>query len=107
VAITRGGRLTPEAREGLVKRVALWLVPHEVTELSGVLDQEILRLGREQLEESSWRMGLENGEAVLVVTGPSVAGKRADTVADALFGSFEALKGYKDKILGYVRPSSG
>jgi hypothetical protein len=63
-----------------------------------------LKLAHEQFSGASWRLEERNGEALLVVTGQPLLKETGDTVADAVFHSFESLGKVKDRLSGYFNP---
>lgn len=96
--ITSHGELTEEVKRGMLDRIARWLVPSEVRDLIEELQSDVRRMARDEYTESGWRIEVESGECVIVVTGTSFLKVSADTVTDLFFDSVEGLKALRSKL---------
>jgi hypothetical protein len=101
VPLTSNGALTEKAKESLVKRIAVALVPNEVHAMTDALYAEVARLGAEGYSEASWELKQDGVETVLVVKDTSLLKTSADTVVEAFFDSIAALKAAKSTIAGW------
>jgi hypothetical protein len=101
LVLTSHGQLTEEVKQSILKRIVWRLVPNEVVDISSELNKEIIRLATEEFEEEGWQLRGQENEVVLLVFGTSFLKVTADTVMDALFDSFDALKGYKERVFKY------
>jgi hypothetical protein len=101
VPLTRNGALTEKAKESLVKRIAVALVPNEVHAMTDALYAEVARLGAAGYAETSWELKQDGKETVLVVKDTSLLKSSADTVVDLFFDSVAALKATKATIAGW------
>ena len=102
VALTRNGNLTEKAKESLVKRIAMALVPNEVHAITQALYEEVTRLGVEGYSEPSWELRRDGNETMLVVKDTSRLKTSADTAIDIFFDSIAALKAAKSTIAGWL-----
>ena len=101
VPLTRNGHLTEKAKESLVKRIAMALVPNEVHAITEALYEEVARLGAEGYSEASWELRRDGNETVLVVKDTSLLKISTDTVIEVFFDSIAALKATKSTIAGW------
>lgn len=101
VPLTRNGALTEKAKESLVKRIAVALVPSEVHAITDALYAEVARLGAAGYAETSWELKQDGAETVLLVKDTSLLKTSADTVVDVFFDSAAALKATKSTIAGW------
>ena len=106
VVLTKAGVLTEEAKSGFLKRIAFWLVPNEVANLTSAVQKEIARLAKEEFLTEAWHLRIVDGEVVIDVLDTSLLRASADTVADAFLSSFESLKGIKAKIFSLLNKKS-
>ncbi len=102
IPLTRHGTLTEEAKQGIIKRIALWFVPDELKTLTQAITADIVRLAENGYATDSVRLVIDNKEVVLVVVNASLIRQSADTAVDFFFASSEKLMAVKDAIAGYL-----
>jgi hypothetical protein len=103
VALTSHGELTEETKKSLISRIASWLAPDEVQVIRSELNKEVIRLAKEGFGNDAWQLTVQGNEVVHVVHRTSALKETYITVADALFDSFETLKGLKAKAFSYFK----
>ncbi len=103
VALTSCGDMEERVKGGFLRRIAIWFVASEMANVSIALHKEVMRLGREEYDEGSWRLSVENEEVVLHVLSTSLLKVSSDTVADIFIDSFQSLKSAKGRILELVK----
>ncbi len=97
IRLTRSGDLEADVKQSLIRRIALWLAADEASGITFALQHEIVRLATEEFGTDSWRLSIQEEEAVLTVMDTSMLRESADTVMDVFFNSFETLKGITQK----------
>src|SRR5262245_11626408 len=67
LVLTQHGELTEEVKQSMVRRIAAWLVPSEVKDITAALQRDVVRMAHEGYAEEGWRLEVRGQEIVLVV----------------------------------------
>ncbi|MFZ2886401.1 MAG: hypothetical protein WA021_01125 [Minisyncoccia bacterium] len=91
ITLTKHGQLKEEVQQSLLKRIASWFVPEEVSAVSLALQKEVTSMANGGYVTDAFHLEMENGEVVLVVRDTSFIRGSADTVIDLLGKSSDSV----------------